>query len=63
MWGCRHPYFRRNLPMELICVMADGGAAAMHGAAERQSQSIDYLRHVLNQARTTEAAAPQPMSM
>lgn len=48
----RHPYFRRNLPRELISVMADGGAAAMQGAAERQLQSLADLRHVLNQARS-----------
>lgn len=50
--ACRHPFFRKNLPLELQALMQDRGAAFAGSLAARQpQQSLQDLLLVLSQAR------------
>lgn len=52
---CRHPFFRKNLPLELQTLMQDQGAAFAAGTARQPRQSLQDLMLVLSQARVNPA--------
>jgi hypothetical protein len=45
---CRHPFFQKNLPLELQTLMQDQGAAYAAGATQHPQQSLQDLMLVLH---------------
>lgn len=45
---CRHPFFRKNLPLELQTLMQDQGAAFAASTPQQPQQSLQDLMLVLS---------------